>query len=229
MKKILLPVLLACSVTAMPAFAALLHTSGEAKLLVIADQVQLDLHASSLAKTASDAKQQVDQVVKVTQSNLAGLLTDSDRFEASQLQIQAEYKYQDRERVFVGYRAQRSIIVELANLDGLTQVLDAAMLSGVNEVRNLQYKSSQEDQHQQQVRSMAIADSYVKAKQLADGYNGQLGPVVEINYRNQSAIPLMKIERVSMAAADAGASSYQAAQLLYNDSVDVSFELLTEE
>ncbi|BEU04632.1 hypothetical protein OAG1_34320 [Agarivorans sp. OAG1] len=229
MNKLLLVGLVACSVSISPAFAALLHTSGEAKLVVIADQVQVDLHATSLAKTASDAKQQVDKIVKVTQSNLANLLTDSDRFEASQLQIQAEYKYQDRERVFVGYRAQRSIIVELANLEGLTQVLDAAMLSGVNEVRQLQYKSSQEEKYKQQVRAMAVNDSYVKAKQLAEGYEGQLGPVVEVNYRNQSAIPVMKIERATLAATDTNAGSYQAAQLIYRDSVDVSFELLTEE
>ncbi|MGY5450602.1 SIMPL domain-containing protein [Agarivorans sp. MS3-6] len=229
MNKLLLPALLAGSLAAAPALSAMLHTSGEAKLMVAADQVQLDLHAASLSKTASDAKQQVDKIVTVTQSNLANLLSESDRFEASQLQIQAEYKYQDRERIFVGYRAQRSIIVELADSDKLTQVLDAAMLSGVNEVRQLQYKSSQEEQYKQQVRAMAVADSYAKARQLASAYNGQLGPVVEINYRNQSAVPMMKIERVNMAAADTGGSSYQAAQLTYHDSVDVSFELLTEE
>lgn len=229
MNKLISIVLLSVGLSFSSVQAALLHTSGEAKLLALADQVQINLHASSLAKTAAEAKQRVDKIVKVSEANLASLLTDSDRFEASQLQIRAEYQYQDRERVFVGYRAERSIIVELANLDGLTQILDAAMLSGVNEVRQLSYKSSQEDQLKQQVRTMAMADSYVKARHLAEGYNSQLGPVVEINYRNQSAVPRLKMERNVMAAADSGGSSYQAAQLEFHDQVDVSFELLTEE
>lgn len=228
MNKLVSIVLLSVGLSLSPVQAALLHTSGEAKLLALADQVQLDLQASSLAKTAAEAKQRVDKIVKVTEANLSALLSDSDRFEASQLQIRAEYKYQDRERVFVGYRAERSIMVELANLEGLTQILDAAMISGVNEVRRLLYKSSQEEQLKQQVRALAIADSYAKARHLAEGYNSQLGPVVEVNYRNQSVVPRMKMEGALMAAADSAGSSYQAAQLEYHDQVDVSFELVTE-
>ncbi|WP_432460083.1 MULTISPECIES: SIMPL domain-containing protein [unclassified Agarivorans] len=228
MKNYLLALVICCCATAQPVFAALLHTNGEAKLLVIADQVQLDLQASSLAKTAGDAKQQVDKIVKVTQSKLANLLSESDRFEASQLQIQAEYRYQDRERIFVGYRAQRSIVVELSSLDLLTRVLDAAMLSGVDEVRRLQYTSSQAEQYQHQVRAMAVEDSYAKAKQLADAYNSRLGAVAEVNYRSQTAVPMMKIERANLAA-DGNSSSYQAAQLVFSDNVDVSFNLLTED
>ncbi|WP_432451817.1 SIMPL domain-containing protein [Agarivorans sp. QJM3NY_29] len=228
MKNYLLALVICCCATAQPVFAALLHTNGEAKLLVIADQVQLDLQASSLAKTAGDAKQQVDKIVKVTQSKLANLLSESDRFEASQLQIQAEYRYQDRERIFVGYRAQRSIVVELSSLDLLTRVLDAAMLSGVNEVRRLQYTSSQAEQYQHQVRAMAVEDSYAKAKQLADAYNSRLGTVAEVNYRSQAGVPMMKTERANLAA-DGNSSSYQAAQLVFSDNVDVSFNLLTED
>ncbi len=229
MNKLVSIVLFSVGLSLSPVHAALLHTSGEATLLALADQVQVDLQASSLARTAAEAKQQVDKIVKVSEAKLAPLLTDSDRFEASQLQIRAEYQYQDRERVFIGYRAQRSITVELANLDGLTQILDAAMLSGVNEVRQLLYKSSQEEQLKQQVRAMAMADSYAKARHLAEGYNSSLGAVVELNYRNQSAEPRLKMEGALMAARDNASSSYQAAQLEYYDQVDVSFELLTED
>ncbi|WP_026960468.1 SIMPL domain-containing protein [Aliagarivorans taiwanensis] len=206
-----------------PLFAASLHTSGEARLAVEADRVKIEYVVSELSDSAGAALSEVEHRVKLLLEDIKPLVTDSDRIEASQVQLYQDSRYQDKSRQFIGYRAQRSVIVELDDLSRMAAVLDIVKKGLVSEIRPLRYSSSKSVEYQQQVRSMAIDDSYQKALQLANGYQSRLGDVQEIRYRSAGPVPVMRME--ALAASDAPV--YQGAQIIFSDKVDVTFELIS--
>ncbi|EOD53347.1 SIMPL domain-containing protein, partial [Aeromonas molluscorum] len=117
-----------------------LLVSGNAEQKVEPDMLTLRVAVTALEKKGIDAKQQVDKRVAAFFGQLEGLGIKRSDVEAGNLVISPEYQYpQNRKPELAGYRAQRQLAVKLYQLDKLSQLMDAALKSGLESVSQIEF------------------------------------------------------------------------------------------
>ncbi len=120
------------------------------------------------------------------------------------------------------YRVQNILRVKVEQIDTVSDVIDAGLNAGANNVYNLSFDIADPTALQEQARAAAIEDARNRAQQLAEGLGVQVGAPVQVS---ESFGGQPQIERVAMAAdaAGAGAPPISQGQLTVNVTVNVSF------
>ncbi len=108
----------------------------------------------------------------------------------------------------IGYEMDTELTVKDIPLDQVGDILAASVTSGANQIRSVNYLSSQYDESYQEALAKAVEKSRLKAQALAEASGCTLGPVAGITeytenqaarYANQSAS--LKMESASGAGA----------------------------
>lgn len=220
--------LVAMSCHAQPAPGRTLSTSGNGLISVEADSVRVEMQAISTQKAAQTAKEEVDQRINRLIDALEGMALPEDAIIASRLQLNPKYEYYNREKVFSGFTASRDISVTLPSTQGLDELLQTVITSGIDNINQVVLEHSEAEKYRVQAMDAAIADSKAKAKKLAQAYGAELGAIHSINYSGSA--PLAKAQPEMLAAmrtADAGGGGqYLHDKIEFRDSIQVVYELI---
>lgn len=201
--------------------------SGVGETKVEADMAIVHLSAQAQSPTSAEAKNIVDQRVNQVIRILEKVGLDEDDLTAGQISISPRYNYRNNTQEFIGYFANRSIQVEISDLDLLNTFLDAALAQKIDGINQIEYRTSKEDEAKTLARELAIQDSKKKAKFLADAYEVNLGAVISISYQSSGPTPVFYQEAgVALARASAdSAGQYIPDQLSFSDRISVTFQL----
>jgi len=213
-----------------------LATNGYGEIKVKPDLAVLNLQVNSTHKSGKNAKQDVDNRVNDFIDQLKKMNLAEEDMIASSLRIHPKYEHRSPGgRQFVGYEASRNLAVTVRQLERLTHLLDAALESNIEGVDNIRYDSSEEEKHQLAAHQMAIENSKLKARELARAYAVKLGSVLNITYidnkvvynpaRGDSGLGEM---RMAAFAPPSRPGTYLPDKITYVDTIQVTFELLTE-
>ncbi|MGY4013955.1 SIMPL domain-containing protein [Aeromonas molluscorum] len=204
-----------------------LLVSGNAEQKVEPDMLTLRVAVTALEKKGIDAKQQVDKRVAAFFGQLEGLGIKRSDVEAGNLVISPEYQYpQNRKPELAGYRAQRQLAVKLYQLDKLSQLMDAALKSGLESVSQIEFGLKDPQAAREQARVSAVQDARAKAESLAKAFGVTLGKVYSIEYRNAAPMPVYGrgLKMAAMAAApEAADASYEQQEISITDNVEAVF------
>ncbi len=203
-----------------------IETIGTSEITVDADIAEISVSVIAEEATASQAKKQADKAVTDFINRLLKAGIDKKAIQSANLQLSPRYVYDNESRSNnkVGYTASRQITITITELDRLNSILDGALAEGVNQVNNIQFKSSKQQELAQQARQLAIKDAQQKAQSLAQGFGQKLLGVWQVRYLNQRAIqPVMM--RMEAAPKSSVSQSYQQAQITISDSVEVTYQL----
>lgn len=233
---LLFAILLPATVLADEFDRRLIHTNGYGEVKVKPDMARINLNVSATRKEASAAKKEVDDRVNAFIDKLLNLKIKKDDIVASSLRVNPQYEYnraQSRQE-FIGYQANRSMIVTVRNLDKLSDVMDLGLAEKIQGINNIQYDSSEEDKHRQQARLNAIENSKLKAKELANAYGAELGHIVRINYHSshpeQTQFRPQAMEKMMVSAnSDSAGGVYLPDELTYSDNIQVTFDLIIQD
>jgi len=215
-----------------------ISTNGYGEIKVEADMAQLHLSVTVTRKKALEAKAETDLRVNNLIGELKGTGIEDDDITASGLQTSPRYQHSsDQGRQFVGYQANRNVVVTIRDLNQLTDIMDIALANDIQTISRIAYRSSDEGRHREQARSNAIADSRNKARFLAEAYGAELGAIYTINYHsNHAAQNSALVEQSVMAdsmrlSSNSGASRgvYKPRQLIFSDNIQVVFDLIVSE
>ena len=204
-------------------------TSGQGVVRVDANRAAIHMQISTINKSATSAKQTVDQTINRALSAMEKLGISKDQLVASTIRLVPSYEYSNRERIFSGYQAIRELTVTLNKLPLLDKVLESATAAGVNNVLSIQLQSSQEEELKTRARKLAIEDSKRKADELATAYGAELGNVHTIQYHSNTPIVMQEMAAGSAmlrAAPDQAGGQYLHDKIEVTDQVQVVFELL---
>ncbi|WP_461480741.1 SIMPL domain-containing protein [Porticoccus sp.] len=235
MRHLLLLSLLLCSFTAAAdddSNRRLLSTNGYGEVQASADTAIIDLRVSAIRKSGQEAKRDVDDRLNSFLDQLKKMDIDQEDVVASSLRVYPRYEHSDGSRHFSGYEAVRTLSVTLHKLEQLTHVIDQALAQRLEGIENLRYENSHADEHQLQAHKLAIADSKAKASALAKAYGAELGPIVRIDYHNNTPIFSPKMQDAGIESAQLLRSSvsrpgtYLPDQLTYQDNIQVVFDLI---
>jgi len=210
-----------------PARSVAVTGSGEVSAEPDLARVTLGVEARkpTMAEARSEVAATVDRVLGLTRS----LKIDPKQVNATRVQVQPEYSWneKDRKRVLLGYLVSRQMEVEVRDLDQLGPLLERAVDAGVNQVSDPQLDSSRRKELEREAMTKAVQDARLNAETLAAAAGVKLGSVRALNGQSGAMpVPMYRGRVVAMAAADAApAETYQAGDMKFTASVSAEFDL----
>jgi len=202
-----------------------LSTSGYGEVVATPDMAKFSVRVVEITMSAEQAKEKVDDVVTAFIKRLNEAGVSDDDIVSSNLYLTPQYHYpKEGKPELVGYRATRSVAVEVDELANLNQYLDIALEENINQIDDIQLKVRDEEKYQQQARMAAIKDAMQKAQSLASGFGRKLDGVWRIDYNARQVRPVMM--KASAFSEDSAVNkSYQDSTITITDSVAVIYKL----
>ncbi|PKH33579.1 oxidative stress defense protein [Shewanella sp. ALD9] len=202
-----------------------IETVGTSTIEAAADMAIINVQVSIEADSAKAAKDKADEAVSQFMQRLLKAGVDKKHIQSANLQLNPQYMYvQNEPRKLTGYNASRQMTITVIDLNNLNELLDSALVEGINNVNNIELKSSQEAKIIAQARQAAIDDAKQKAQSLAKGFGEQIAGVWQIRYFPQQANQ-PEMYRASMKMNADVAQTYQQGQVNISDRVEVVFRL----
>jgi uncharacterized protein YggE len=169
--------------------SANVNVNGTGKVTYVPDLVYVSVGVSSDGKTADEAWQQNEAIVKKLFAVLKTFGIDSKDMKTSGLSISPRYvSHKDREPELVGYTASYDLNVTVRKLAEAGRVLDALVDGGANRHMSLAFGHSDMDKLMDQARVKAAADARKKAELYVTASRATLGQVLSIS-EGQLAVP----------------------------------------
>lgn len=154
---------------------------------------------------------------------------DRDQVDTSGASVRPNYRWNrdKEEQELLGYIAERQISVEIDELEKLGAVVEGAVKAGVNQVSPPRLDSSKRRDTYRQALRVAAEDARANASQLATALGAGLGEVISINSGSNAPRPPGPYPAGvrAMAVESDAAESYNAADLSFNATVTVVFQL----
>jgi uncharacterized protein YggE len=202
-----------------------IETVGTSTIEAAADMAIINVQVSIEAASAKAAKDKADEAVSQFMQRLLKAGVDKKHIQSANLQLNPQYMYvQNEPRKLTGYNASRQMTITVIDLNSLNELLDSALVEGINNVNNIELKSSQEAKIIAQARQAAIDDAKQKAQSLAKGFGEQIAGVWQVRYFPQQANQ-PEMYRASMKMNADVAQTYQQGQVNISDRVEVVFRL----
>jgi hypothetical protein len=224
---------------ALPAGAALadearprtVSVSGQGEVSAEPDLAYVSLGVEARRPTLAEARSLVAATVDRVLALCKDLKIDPKLVNATRVQVQPEYSWNDRDRkrVLLGYIVSRQVEVELRDLEQLGPLVERAVSAGVNQVGDPVLDSSRRKQLERQAMTLAVQDARLNADTLAQAAGVRLGAVRTLN--GSTSPPVMPIYRGKMVMADAAAApppeaTYQPGEMKFTASVNAEYDLI---
>ena len=237
-RKIWLATVLSAAFISLPAFAAdearprTVSVSGTGEVAAEPDLAQVTLGVEARKPALADARSEVSATVERVLTLCKTLGIDPKRVNATRVQIQPEYSWneKDRKRVLLGYLVSRQVQVEVRDLELLGTLLERAVDAGVNQVNDPVLDSSRRKDLEREALVKAVEDARLNADTLARAAGVSLGPVRTLNGATSAPPVPMYRRQVAMAdAAMAPEASYQTGEIKFSASVNAEYDLLVKQ
>ena len=228
---------LSAAFISLPAFAAdearprTVSVSGTGEVAAEPDLAHVTLGVEARKPALADARSEVSATVERVLALCKSLGIDPKRVNATRVQIQPEYSWneKDRKRVLLGYLVSRQVQVELRDLEVLGTLLERAVDAGVNQVNDPVLDSSRRKDLERDALAKAVEDARLNADTLARAAGTTLGPVRTLNGATSAPPVPMFRRQVAMAdAAMAPEASYQAGEMKFSASINAEYDLLVK-
>ncbi|WP_103334582.1 SIMPL domain-containing protein [Pseudotabrizicola formosa] len=203
---------------------AQITVTGEGVVDGIPDIATLSLGVTTTGETAAAAMAGNTEALTAVMARLkAAGIADRD-MQTTNLSVNPNWTGYDngaRQRID-GYTASNQLTVRIRDLDGLGQVLDAAIQDGANTLNGLSFGLSEPRPALDAARKAAVEDARARATLLVEAAGASLGPIVSIT-EGGGYMPPQPMFRQS--ADSAGAVPVAAGEVATTASVTIVFEI----
>ena len=203
---------------------------GNAQLKAKPDIVVVSLTVESIKTKSATAKQEVDSRVNDLLDGLSDFDIDEENVSASNISTRPRYDYAKNGKENIsGYSASRNLIVTFNDIKKLSSFMDFALEVKINQITNVQFKSSKEEQLKAEVLALAVKDAKEKGESLANAFGAKLGRIYSINsssnqFRNAYGAN-RNIESMAMADQKSRPGKYLKKSIIFSSSVSAEFDL----
>jgi uncharacterized protein YggE len=204
--------------------------SGSAEVAAEPDMAHVTLGVEARKPTMSEARTAVAATVDRVLALTRDLRIDPKLVNATRVQVQPEYSWneKDRKRVLLGYLVSRQVQVELRDLEQLGPLLERAVDAGVNQVNDPVLDSSRRKSLEREAMAKAVEDARLSAETLARAAGAKLGAVRTLN--GSTSTPPMPMYRRGAVMADAAMAApeetYQPGEMKFSAVVGAEYDLL---
>jgi uncharacterized protein YggE len=202
--------------------------SGTGSATATPDIARLQLAVVERSPSVSDAQTAAAAVTARVLALLDQLRIDRKYVNTTGASVQPDYRWDQvrEQQELIGYIAQRTIEVELRDLDKLGELIEGAVKAGVNQLQPPMLDSSKRRDAHREALSLAASDARANAGTLAAALGAKLGKVITINAVDTGPMPMpMMRMQADMAMAEAAPQTYNAGDLNFEAMVTAVFEL----
>lgn len=205
------------------------NVSGLAEVSAEPDIARVTLGVESRKPSMEAARAEVTATVDRVLALARDLKIDPKYVNATRVQIQPEYRWNenDRERVLLGYLVSRQVEIELRDLDKLGSLLERTVDAGVNQVGDPMLDSSRRKELEREAMTKALEDARLNAEALARAAGAKLGPARTLSA--SGGTPPVPMYRAKLAQADMAAApeeTYQTGEMKFSASVNAEYDLI---
>ncbi len=209
----------------------LVSVTGEGEVKAQPDMAYVTLGVEARKPTLGEARAEVTAAVDRLLALTRDLRIDPKYVDSTQLQVQPEYRWneKDSKRVLLGYFVSRQLEVELRDLERLGPLLERAVTAGANQVGGARLDSSRRKDLEREALTLAVEDARLDADALARAAGVKLGPVQSLSASMSVPFQPKYMERGMVAAApmaDAAEQSYAPGEMKFMATVSAQYELL---
>ena len=193
----------------------LISVTGEARISVPPDLVQIDAGVTSEGKTAHEASDANNAAMGKVLLALKGASIDEKDYQTSRLSLQPEYSTakSGSPATIVGYRASNRVTIRLHDVTKVANVIDTLVTAGANEIGGINFMVSQASKLLDDAREQAVADARRKAEIYAKAAGVTLGAPISISEEG-AAQPLFRARMATPMAAGAPVTIAQGEETL---------------
>ncbi len=203
----------------------LITVNGEGKIKVAPDQVSINVSVETTGVKAADVKKQndakIDAVLKyIKKSGIA----EAD-FQTQRVNLNDQYDYEKKKHNYVATQTVSILIKDLNKYDPL---MEGLVDQGVNNISNIQFKSSKEEALRSDARRNAILDAKKKAQDYVNALGQKMGAAYTIvdNTTLDYPRPMYEVRAMAMADKVMGNETLAAGEVEITANVNVSFLLV---
>ena len=183
--------------------SANVSVNGTGKVIYVPDLVHVSVGVSSDGKTANEAWQKNEEIVRKLFDVLKTFGIDAKDMKTTGLNITPRYvHHKDQEPELVGYTAAYDLNVTVRKLGEAGRVLDALVENGANRHMSLAFSHSDIEKMMDEARAKAAADARKKADLYVTAAGASLGQVLSIS-EGQAYVP-QSLPYERLAKGDAG-------------------------
>ncbi len=202
--------------------------SGTGEVRVSADTAVISLGVSARNKDVLIAQQTVNESIASIRKTLIEKGVEEENINTELINIYAIYDYQnDREQV-TAYDASSTLGIKVTDIESVGAVIDAAFASGANTLNSISFSASDTEEAKAEALKQAVDDAKKKAEILAQAAGLTITGIDNISqdgvysYENSTGNYYAKGMRTANAA-DSSGTVVQAAKLIVNASVSITF------
>ncbi|MGB3553876.1 MAG: SIMPL domain-containing protein [Jannaschia sp.] len=190
MRIVLACLLLALAPAAQAQDSPRLLVEGRGEVVASPDMATITLAVVREAAEAGEAMEALSEASAAVLDRLSTLKIEPRDIQTGQLSLEPRWDYGENRETprIIGYVARTTLDLRVRDLDGLGDLLDAAVSDGANGLEGLSFGLADPRAGEDDARRAAFEDAMAKAQLYADAAGQELGPIVSLS-EGQPQVP----------------------------------------
>lgn len=208
-------------------FRDTITVSGEGKIYAPSDEATISLAVRTVKSTATEAMSANSAAIRKVIDALKAQGLSDDEVKTGNVSLYPQQDWREgRAPQIISYTAENRVVVRTQKLDKLGGVIDAATTAGANEVSELRFQLSEDNEVRQDALKIAVRNARNKATVLAKEAGVGVGKAVIINESSSAGpvIPYYEMRAESMLN-ESAAPPVMPQDIMVTGQVSVTFEM----
>lgn len=173
--------------------------SGEGKIKVKPDQVEINFGVENIGKDAAEVKKLNDETVDKVLKFIKKFGLPTTDYKTTNVSLNRNYDYEKKK---YNFQANQTVCISLKDISKYDSLMMGLVDNGINNISNVEFKSSKMEDLKSQARKAAMLDAKKKADDYVSVIGQKAGKALLINDNSQTYYPQPMYKGAMMAMAD---------------------------
>jgi uncharacterized protein YggE len=151
----------------------MITVTGQAEVFVVPDEVVLNIGVETRDRDLEDAVNENGEIVEAVLGLVSSYGIDPDDVQTDYFRINPRYDYSSGRLEY--YKVQKTFVIKLRDLSVFEDLLQALLIAGVNQVRGIEFLTSDLRSHKDEARALALQAAQEKAVDMAAELGQKIG------------------------------------------------------
>lgn len=204
-------------------FTPHIAVTGEGKVTVQPNQAVINFGVQNTGKDAAEVKKMNDEIVDKVMKFIKKFGIPSTDVQTTNVSLHKSYDYDKKKHNF---QASQSITITLKELKKYDELMMGLVDNGINNISNVEFKSSKIEEHKVTARKQAVLDAKKKAEDFATALNQKVGKAIVITDNSQPIYQPPMYKSVNFARDESSSQETLAiGEIEISTNVSVTFQL----
>jgi len=200
-----------------------INVSGEGKIKVTPDLVEITIGVENTGADAADVKKKNDATIDAVIKYLKSIKLASEDYQTQRVNLDRNY---DSNKKKYSYVASQTIVIHLKDISKYDNMMMGLVDAGVNNIQGVEFKTSKQTQYESEARVKAVAQAKQKASDYAGALSQKVGKAIVVTDNTQIYYPQpMRAMKFESADSAMPKETLAIGEITVTASVNISFEL----